>query len=378
MSAILGRRAWIRDGAGRLFTNLFVLLLGPSSLYRKSTCVGIAQDCAMQLEGSPDPRTEGSAPGSERILLPNQFTPESLLDILQQQPSGLLVIDEFRMFLDGLRRDYNSGLRELFMTLYDCRGVHRKIRSQEVRVESPCVSMLSACATRWFTEATKAGEIRSGFYPRLCMVPAWSKAHHLARGAAPDATDRRLLMRDMNRLRTVDGEINLPQSLENWFGDWTLQQQRTIEGLEHEAELASFYTRMERVALKLAVLSEVASDPTSRTISQASLMDGINLVTWLQAGLRRLFESEFTWSRDMEDKQKLLRIIERKPGIERRELLRLSHMKVSTFDPLIETLIQEGSATKVKGQYWLSSQAPQPVTQKVVTAQTPDSVGVSV
>jgi hypothetical protein len=53
-------------------------------------------------------------------------------------------------------------------------------------------------------------------------------------------------------------------------------------------------------------------------------------------------------------------------------------MKVSTFDPLIETLIQEGSATKVKGQYWLSSQAPQPVTQKVVTAQTPDSVGVSV
>ena len=82
------------------------------------------------LEGRPDPQQESLR--DARVLLPQQFTPESLLDILKDQPSGLLVIDEFRMFFDALRRDYNSGLREMFMTLYDCRGVHRKIRSQEV------------------------------------------------------------------------------------------------------------------------------------------------------------------------------------------------------------------------------------------------------
>ena len=266
-----------------------MLLLAPSSLYRKSTCVGIGQDMARALEGPPDPRSETGKPGTERILLPNQFTPESLLDILQQQPSGLLVIDEFRMFLDSLRRDYNSGMRELFMTLYDCRGIHRKIRTQEVRVEEPCVSILSACATRWFTEATKAGEIRSGFYPRLCMVPAWKKDRHLARGAAPNQTGNRRLLRQFVQLRAVAGEIDLPPQLEEYFGEWALQQQRTIEGLEHEAELASFYTRLERVVLKLAVLAELASNPHSRQISQPALIDGINLVTWLQANLRRLF-----------------------------------------------------------------------------------------
>src|SRR5690606_611404 len=35
MASLLGRRVWVRDGAGKLYPNLFVLLLGPSSLYRK-------------------------------------------------------------------------------------------------------------------------------------------------------------------------------------------------------------------------------------------------------------------------------------------------------------------------------------------------------
>lgn len=99
-----------------LYLNLFVLLLAPSSLYRKSTCVAIAQDCARSIEGRPE-REEEALPGSEKILYPNQFTPESLLDILKDQPSGLLTIDEFRMFLDSLRRDYNSGLRQAELRL---------------------------------------------------------------------------------------------------------------------------------------------------------------------------------------------------------------------------------------------------------------------
>src|SRR5262245_61869259 len=79
MAAALGRKVYLRDGAAKLFPNLFVLLLGPSSLYRKSTCVGNAQDSARELEGVPEIHDARTPPGSERLLLPNQFTPESLL-----------------------------------------------------------------------------------------------------------------------------------------------------------------------------------------------------------------------------------------------------------------------------------------------------------
>ena len=342
MAALVGRRVWVRDGAQQLFCNLFVLLLAPSSLYRKSTCVGIAQELGRKLEGRPDPHQEPAR--DAQVFLPQQFTPESLLDILKDQPTGLLVIDEFRMFLDALRRDYNSGLREIFMTLYDCRGLHRKIRSQEVRVDDPALSMLTACATGWFTEAVKAGEIRSGFYPRLCMVPAWTKQRHMARGAAPDEDSKRLLLRKLAMLRAAEGEMRLSDVQEQTFGDWVLARQRTIEGSDFEAELASFYTRMERVCLKLAVLLELSTDADSRTISTTSLTDAIALTTWLQDNLRRLFAEEFSWDRQHEQRKKCAQVIQANPGIGRRDLMRKLHVDARTFDGIADTLHQTGEA----------------------------------
>src|SRR5262249_21208833 len=154
---------------------------------------------------------------------------------------------------------------------------------------------------------------------------------------------------------------------ESVLGDWALQRQREIEGLEHEAELASFYTRLERVVLKLATLIQLAEEPRKLEISSLALADALNLVGWLQDGLRRLFADEFTFSRDMEDKQRVLRFIQKKPGIERRELLRLSHLKVSNFDPLLETLRQEGSVHEAKRPDNKRGFFPSPSSQAVTS-----------
>jgi hypothetical protein len=334
MAAIVGRRVWLRDGAINLYPNLFVVLLAPSSLYRKSTCISIGHDLGRAMEG----RDESGA--SSRLLYPGQFTPESLLDILDEQPTGLLTIDEFRQFLDSMRRDYNSGLREMFMSLYDCRGIHRKIRSGEKRIEAPAVTMLSACATSWFTDAVKEKELQSGFYARLCYVTAWAKTRHQARGLAPDPSGRNHVMRQLARLRTAHGEMDLPPAAEDTFGAWSQQQQRAILGTDHEAYLAGFYTRLERVALKLSMLLELSRDPDSRTITPRSLGDAISLTTWLQGNIRRLFEHDFSFDADDAIRRKLAEAITKAPGIKRRDLMRKAHLDVRRFDPAIATLIQ--------------------------------------
>lgn len=375
MAAILGRRVWMRDGATQLFPNLFILLLAPSSLYRKSTCIGIGQDMARAMEG----RGDGPDARPARLLYPGQFTPESLLDILEEQPEGLLVIDEFRQFLDTLRRDYNAGLREMFMSLYDCRGIHRKIRSGEKRIDAPAVSLIGACATAWFTEAVKGGELRSGFYARLCLVPAWTKARHLARGLAPDTSSRNRVMRQFGRLRLVKGEITLGQAQEDTFAAWALQQQKTILGSDHEAELAGFYTRLERVCLKLAMLIEISRDPDSRSISSATLGDAINLTSWLQANVRRLFEKEFSFDQDDATRRKLLTAIEQAPGIGRRDLMRKSHLDVRKFDPAVATLTQSELIHLRDGGFYPGarpvSQPSRSVTNADVTPELPISIG---
>ena len=335
MAALVGRRVWVRDGASSLYLNLFVLLLAPSSLYRKSTCMAIGQDLARALEG-PDQRLH-VAP--RRLLYPSQFTPESLLDILEEQPEGWLVFDEFRLFLDSMRRDYNAGLREMFMSLYDNRSVHRKIRSGEKRIDKPGVNLIGACATAWFADAVKSGELRSGFYQRLMIVTACTKARHMARGAAPDPASRKDLLRSLCILGQAAGEMDLPAPQEATFGEWALGQQKTILGTDHEAELAGFYTRIERVALKLASLIELSRNPHARAISSQALSDGISLATWLQGNVRRLFEKELSFDPADAVRRKLLTIIEQGP-IKRRDLMRKTHLDVRAFDPAIATLTQ--------------------------------------
>jgi hypothetical protein len=107
----------------------------------------------------------------------------------------------------------------------------------------------------------------------------------------------------------------------------------------------------------------------------------LNLVGWLQDGLQKLFADEFTFSKDMQDKQKILRLITNKPGIPRRELLRASHMTVKVFDPILDTLRQEGSAveqkTAEKERGWFPSQVSHGVTDGGVTQKANGSLNVS-
>jgi hypothetical protein len=236
--------------------------------------------------------------------------------------------------------------------------------------------MLSACATAWFTEATKQGEIRSGFYPRLVMVPAWKKDRYLTRGAAPNRHDLHALIKRVNDLRLVRGEMQLSPRLEGLLGDWALQRQKEIEGTEHEAELASFYTRLERVAMKFAGLLQLADDPTSLNISPLALTDALNLVGWLQDSLRQLFADEFTFSKDMQDRQKLLKIITNRPGILRRDLMRAAHMTVKQIDPILDTIRQDGSAVEQQ-KGWFLSPPSQGVTDGGVTQKVNGSFNVS-
>lgn len=371
MAAVLGRRVWVQDGAQRLYPNLYVLLLAPSSLYRKSTCIAIGRALARDLEAA-----EAGGATTHPLLYPGQFTPESLLDILEAQPTGLLEIDEWRQFSDSMRRDYNSGLREMFLSLYDCRGVHRKIRSGEKRIEAPAMNILSACATPWFVEAVGGGEIRSGFYPRLCMVPAWQKSRHMARGQAPHRTNRYNVLKQLAGLRNVAGEMHLPPRLEEVFGEWALGQQKAILGSDHEAEIAGFITRLERVCLKLATLIELSRAPESLEISVLSLQDALSLTGWLQTNVRRLFEKEFSFDAGDALRRKLLNAIEKNPGIQRRDLMRKSHLGVRDFDPAISTLVQTEQIHQRDGGFFAGvSPGSRSVTSLPVTPNMPSSIG---
>ncbi len=65
-----------------------------------------------------------------------------------------------------------------------------------------------------------------------------------------------------------------------------------------------------------------------------------------------LFDEEIAFTADMKNRQRVLRMIRRKPGIEFRTILANAKVLKRNLDPVIETLVAEGQIERREKGYW--------------------------
>jgi len=85
---------------------LYILLLAPSTYYRKSTCTDLIGEYLEEC--------------NPNLRLPESFTVEALYEIMQKYPKGLIIwpeliqVKEFQM-----AKEYNRGLPAFLTDIYD-------------------------------------------------------------------------------------------------------------------------------------------------------------------------------------------------------------------------------------------------------------------
>jgi Protein of unknown function (DUF3987) len=176
---------------GDVYPKLWVLLIAPTTVFHKTTAMAPARRLARR--------------GFPHLLAAENATPEALFsDLAGRQPAGFdqlpadeqreweaerdfaaqrgLVRDELSGLLASAGRDYNAGLFEDFLKLYDCDELMRRsTRSQgRLTVRSSYLSLLGAS-----TPAALAPHLQShalwtnGWWPRFALLtpdverPAW-------------------------------------------------------------------------------------------------------------------------------------------------------------------------------------------------------------
>ncbi len=130
LSIALGRRVVLRYGIGAFYPNLYMLWIGPSTLYRKSTALRVLNGLLRRS-------------GVSLALLSEDLTPEALLqDMSLTIPTTLpnwsaaererwlqqraiasqraVLVDEASFLFSGLHREYKEGLLGLLLKIYDC------------------------------------------------------------------------------------------------------------------------------------------------------------------------------------------------------------------------------------------------------------------
>jgi hypothetical protein len=198
-STAIARRLKVPMAFGDVYPNLAAICIAETTLYRKSTGHDVAERLAREL--------------FPHLLAPQDMTVEAFLsDLAGCEPTGLdklpdqerdawqqerdfaaqrgLFLDEMSGLLASAGRDYNGGLVEAFLRLYDCAGVFtRSTRGQgRVTVRNAYLAMLgastpSALAPHLLSERLWA----MGWWPRLALLTPTTRPVWKVAGAMPNA-----------------------------------------------------------------------------------------------------------------------------------------------------------------------------------------------
>ena len=187
----IARRLVLPMSFGDVFPNIFVAWIAPTTLFRKTTGLNVANDLAYKV--------------FPHLLAAQDTTPEAFLsDLAGREPPNLdslpeqdredwkrgrnfagqrgWILDEMSGLLAQAGRDYNAGLLEALLRFYDCaKRYRRSTRGQGlVIVRHTYLSLLGASTPTAMREHLLSEQLwGSGWWPRFAVLtpkgnrPSW-------------------------------------------------------------------------------------------------------------------------------------------------------------------------------------------------------------
>lgn len=237
------------------YLNLWVLLLGMSTISRKSTAIKL---CKAILEMA----------GKDHALHAEEFSKEQFFSMVSHHPTRGYWNDEFGDFLAMMRKQYQLGLSGFLCRLYDSPKSHRKeLRNEEFEIENAFLPMYVATQPETFARHSQEEDIDSGLYPRfLYLFPSRTKERKSIEEIDEEINEKQqklamwfedlynyFLQRDSElKFGFTEGALELHE-------DWASKVEKHIQENDNSRRLSIFFGRMQIYAFKLACLFGVGS-----------------------------------------------------------------------------------------------------------------------
>ena len=323
----IGRNRYIQFGHQRIYPNFYLIILAPSSFYRKSTALSISREALLDVDASK--------------VFSADFTQEKIMEILKDRPCGALYYYEFKSLMGLLSRDYNTSLKSFITELYDCYPVGLERKGVSYTIENPCVSLIAATTSDWFTESIKNGDIQSGFLTRFMFVYSNKKLRDDSIPPDPDFELKKKMIEELLKisLLTEQRMVLLPEA-RSMYDDW---YKRFIKKYElTPSSYSTLFARLNIYCLKIAIVLETCKNSTSTGISPDTMKEAILYSDWLQNATLELFRKELSFSKYESGEKKLLKILEEQGGTTtKRHLLQNCHVDIKQMNLVLDTLIEK-------------------------------------
>lgn len=291
LSAVAGSRLRIslQYTARTLKPSLYILLLGPSSVYRKSNSLEHAE--AMVEIGWTDRII--TTPGS----------PESLVQQLSTHEQGACWFhDELAPWFKSLKaKPYLADMRGYLLRAYDGSQVSRQLRTKKTKngevddvdvAREPALTIMAASVPDRLMEASSQGDIDDGWWPR--WIICWPQSRPPLR--APGPLDPRAvnLKNTIGKvLHQLDMRLGAGAMAELSAAAWEESQRLSLEMQDlilKDENNGAFYSRADTRIFKIAALLATTDDLEGSgriTVEAHHIADAAALVhRWLKDAIR--------------------------------------------------------------------------------------------
>lgn len=307
--------------------NLYILLLAPSTFYRKTICLDIASDYMKKV--------------NENLCLPESFTPEALFSILSEQNRGTIFWREFNQVKEfQFGKEYNKGLSELLTDVYDFKKIwKRKIKAEPlIELHEPIISILSAGVTSWFTEKLRDIDFQGGLWTRFLFIAAdeEKRTYHWPSKFVLNPA----VLAELRKLDALEaGEINFSEVKEEII-QWGTEHMEKAQNLDSEIFRAT-YLRLEVMLLKIAALLQLSQN-LSPVIKPETFKEAVGIIEYLKARLETFFREEIHFGQEEKNRAGVVRYLKKRKEVTYRTLLQGVRVKADDLRKVLNQLKDEG------------------------------------
>jgi hypothetical protein len=220
VGASLGRRVYLRMGHFNIWANYCIILIGPPGL-KKTTAGDISSKLIRESMLCP--------------CLADQVTPERMITVLKESGHHFIYAGEMAVFFG--KQKYNEGLVTKMLRILDSPAEYiaeTQTREQEV-LKDLAVTFLG-CTTPSLLSHSMPEEVMSGgFLSRFLLVPEKDTHREFHIPLEPPEAMRVKLMRQLERLKGMAGEMSLSAEADSWLKEWYHQHKLKMRMISDES-----------------------------------------------------------------------------------------------------------------------------------------------
>lgn len=355
MSALMSHSIKLETSFGNLYMNLWGLIIGDSTLSRKTTAMKMAMDMVYDID--------------ESLILASDGSVEGLLTGLSNRPGRVSIFykDEVTGLFDSMnRKDYLAGMPETLTLLYDVPKVlPRLLRRETITVHSPYFIFFGGGIRDRVYSLLSDEYVLSGFLPRFLVVSGDANIQSLRR-TGPANGEQSGRIKILNRAseiyhaftKTVDVKLGTqvtqmpvhfdarltPKAWER-FGEMEYLLVDTANKSHHRMLALPTFQRLAFSALKMAVLIAASQNGPDNANRIHVDVNHLNLAAWFIQDWGTHSIDMFTNAGQTNVERligKVYNSIRNSPGVTKSEVMRNQKLTSKEMKDVITTLYDRG------------------------------------